>query len=230
MSSELRPIERIGTICRAATRTLSRLARAVPIVAWLTLSACQADGESEGSPESIAQASENPHEGVPGAPADFDPEAMQRQMAMMTELQAIDQVLAPVRQQAMQDPEMKAREQEIIQQMDAAMGSITPGIEGMRTRFDSLRTEYGTAQGAGDEERLQSLTGELQSLQETLQETQSQALQQEDISSAIEGFRQYLFDRMRTIDPSADSLLNRAEELTEELEAAASAGTSGSGG
>lgn len=227
MRSELRPVERIGTLRRATTRTMSRLAGAVPVV-LLTLSACQADGASEGSPESIA-VGENPHEGVPGVPADFDAEAMQRRLALMTELQAIDQVLAPVRQQAMQDDEMRAREQVVIQQVDDAMESITPGIEGMRARFDSLRTEYGAAQGAGEEERLQSLAGELQSLQGSLQETQSQALQQEDISSAIDGFRQDLFDRMRAIDPSADSLLNRAEEITEELEAAAPAGTGGSG-
>jgi hypothetical protein len=226
MRSERYPVDRTGRSPRVSGRRAVRLARTIPALTWLALSACQANGAGEAGDG--AQASANPHEGVPGAPAEIDAETMQRQMALMTQLQAIDQVLAPVREQAMQDPEMQAREQEIIQQLDAAMESIAPGIGGMQARFDSLRAEYGAAQEAGEQERIQSLGGELQMLQVSIQETQSQALQQEDVASAIDAMREDLFTRMRAIDPGADSLLNRAEEVMAELEAMAAQAEDGS--
>jgi chromosome segregation ATPase len=187
------------------------------------LVACQSDGADEAE----SAATDDPHEGVPGAPADLDTEAMQRQMALMTELQALDQVLAPVREQAMQDPDIQARERDLIQQVDAAMESITPGILEVRARFDSLRAEYGVAQQAGDQERVQTLGGELQILQGSIQETQGQALEQEGVASAIEELREDLFTRMRAIDGGADSLLNRAEALMEELQVMAEEAESG---
>ncbi len=90
-----------------------------------------------------------------------------------------------------------------------------------------MRAEYGTAQQTGDQERVQALGGELQTLQGSIQETQSQALEQEDVASAIEALREDLFARMRAIDGGADSLLNRAEAVMEELQAMADQAESG---
>lgn len=225
MSSELSPVRRTGIRVLARARRATRLAGWLPVFTWVALAACQSEGTENAE---SSQAPANPHEGVPGAPANIDTEAMQRQMALMTQLQAIDQVLAPVREQAMRDPEMQAKEQEIMGQLEVAMESITPGIGGMRVRFDSLRTEYGAAQQAGDQEHVQSLGGELQMLQASIQETQSQALQQEDVALAIDGMREALFARMRAIDPGADSLLTQAEEVMQELEAMAESAKDGS--
>ncbi len=223
MRNELWPVERTGRPPRVPARGVFRLVRALPAITWLALAACQSDGADEAE----TTASDNPHEGVPGAPVGLDAEAMQRQMALMTELQGLDQVLAPVREQAMQDPEIQAREQDLMQQVDATMESITPGILEIRARFDSLRAEYGAAQQTGDQERVQALGGELQTLQGSIQETQSQALEQEDVASAIEALREDLFARMRAIDGGADSLLNRAEAVMEELQAMADQAESG---
>lgn len=215
MTRERYPVPGTGDNRPPRARRAARLARLLPAIAWLALTACQSDGADTAD---SAQPGADPHEGVPGAPA-IDSETMQRQMALMTQLQALDQVLAPVREQAMQDPEMQAREQDLMAQVDAAMESINPGVGEMRTRFDSLRVEYGTAQQAGDQERVQSLGGELQMLQASIQETRSQALQREDVAGAIDQMREDLFDRMRALDPGADSLLNQAEEVMRELEA-----------
>ena len=225
MRSELRRVTRGGKPRRSG-RILSRLVWVLPAVVWLTSSACQTNDEGGADAGATAQAGEpTPDTGVP---AGFDPETTQRQMAMMTELQAIDMVLSPIREQAIQDPELQAQQTQLVEHVDAAMESISPGILEKRTRFDELRADYAAAQQAGDQERLQSLAGELQPLQAVLQQTQSQAIEQEDVASSLTSFREGMFDKMRALDPAADSLLSRAQALSEELEAMMGEGGSGS--
>jgi hypothetical protein len=225
MRSELRRVTR-GANPHRSGRILARLVWVLPAVVWLTSSACQTSDEGDADAGATAQA-EEPTPGA-GAPTGMNPEATQRQIAMMTELQAIDMVLSPIREQAIQDPEMQAQQTQVVEQVDAAMESISPGILEKRTRFDELRADYAAAQQAGDQERLQSLAGELQPPQAALQQTQSQAMQREDVASSLTRFREGMFDKIRALDPSADSLLNRAQALSEELEAMMREGGSGS--
>jgi chromosome segregation ATPase len=191
----------------------------------LTLSACQSSEAGDADSGAAVQGAEA--SAVAGAHADSDPEAMQQQLAMVTELQSIDQVLSPLRTQALEDPEIQAEQARVVQQVEAAMESISPGIIEAQTRFETLRAEYGAAQQAGDQERLQSLAPELQTLQMSLQQTQSQAIEQEAVASALTAFRESMFDRMRALDPSADSLLTRAQDLSDALEAMAAEAAGG---
>ena len=98
------------------------------------------------------------------------------------------------------------------------MEEIRPGVLEDRARFESLRQEYLAAQQSGDQERLQALEAELQELQGGIQEVQAAALEREAVAEAVEEFREELFDWMRAADPQADSLLQRAQEITEILE------------
>lgn len=184
----------------------------------LALTACGSEGDA-----SAGDVTTRVDPGSPDAPATIDTQAVRERMALLSELQAIDQALAPIREDALQDPELKAHEQRVIERVEMAMESIDPTLVGARTRFDSLRLELEAAQRAQDTAKGQELTGELQTLQSSLQQAQAEAVQEEEVSEAIEGFREALFARMRSMDPRADSLLNLAERLTERLEEAARA-------
>jgi len=152
-----------------------------------------------------------------------DPAEIQEQMALMGELQSIDQALAPIRQQAMADPELRAEEQALVARVGEAIEEAHPELAGAEVRFDSLRTAYEVAEQSGDTAGVQSIAGELQTLQTSMQQAQGEVLQQEEITEAVEEFRENLFARMRAMDPRADSLLDLAEEITEKLEEAAAA-------
>lgn len=211
MMAMLRPIAPVER-----PRRFSRLAGPArasfgAVLVWLAAIGCQSDDSSE--------AGSDPAAAAPDAPAAFaDTANLQRQMELMTELRAIDQALAPLRARAQEDAGIHAQEQALMAEVDAAMESISPGVLESRERFEALRVEFVAAQQAGDEERTQTLGTELQGLQARLQQTQTAALAQEDVAASIETFRERLFAWMRATDPHADSLLDRAQEITDELE------------
>lgn len=195
-------------------RAGARAALLLPMAFFLA-AGCGAPGEEgeDAPPDGAAESSaaETPA-GLPGAGQD--------QMALMMELQTIQQALGPIREQAMQDPELQQQQQRLIDRVETEMERVDPGSADERARFDSLRAEFGSAQQAGDQERVQALGSELQALQTSLQETQREVLEQEEIAAAVEEFREDLREEMRATDPRADSLLSRADELSQELEAA----------
>jgi len=157
--------------------------------------------------------------------ADLSPD-QQKQMAMIAELQAIDQQLAPMRDQVFQDPAFQVRQQALLERIETAMESAFPGSLAKRNRFDSLAAEFQAAQGAADTARVQTLSAELQTLEGELREAQTQAMETPDIKQALEKFREDLFEKVRLVDPSADSLIKRGEELNAQL--TTSADTTGS--
>ncbi len=181
---------------------------ALAVVAALILPACASE-----TPDATGD--------TPASEADAALPSQQDQMAMLTELQSIDQALTPIRERAMEDPAMQAREQEIVARVEASMEAASPGIGERRTRFDSLLNEFGAAQQAGDQATAQSLATELQSLETLLQQAQASALQEEEIAAMLAAFREELFAKMRAIDPAADSLIDRGDALSEKLQAAA---------
>lgn len=212
MRFELPGVARHGRSSHALARVPGRVL--APALVALGLIACQPETSDEPAAEADAPAQAAPGDQQPGGAA------MQQQMALVTELQSIDQALDPIRQQAQQNPEIAAQEAALVARVDSAMESISPGVLDARARFETLQQEYAEAQQAGEEERVAELGTELQGLQARISETQSQALQRQDVASAVESFREELFDWMREADPQVDSLLDRAEEITSELEGA----------
>lgn len=182
----------------------------LPLFALLLFgAACGSPSEETADPTADPAAAE-----APAGEGEVD------QMALMMELQAIDQALGPIRERAMQDPELQRQQQELIARVEAEMERIHPGTAADRGRFDSLRSEFGAAQQAGEQQRVQTLGTELRELQTSLQETQAEAIEQTEIAEAIEAFRENLREKMREVDPQADSLLQRADVLGERLQAA----------
>lgn len=186
-------------------------------LAGFSLMACQGDGEADaegGAGEADAAA--------PAAAADFE-----RQRALVMELDALNTALAPLLQQAQLDPAIKAKEEALSQQVDEAMEATTPGTLDAIARFEAAQNEHAAAQLAGEQERVNELATELQTLQGQIQQTQRVVQTQEDVASAIAEFRAELAVWLRAHDPGADSLLTRIDAIVEELNASIAASPGG---
>jgi len=140
------------------------------------------------------------------------------QMELVTELQAIDQQLATVRDRAMGDPAIKAQEAELVAEIEAAMEEVQPGSIAMREEFDGLIGEYNAAQEAGDQAKLAEMGPQLQTMDMALRQAQSAVMERPEMLSKVEAFQESMFAHMREIDESADSLLTRGEFLNGELQ------------
>lgn len=211
----------------ARRRTRARATLVLPLVFFLAAGCGSSDPDQADAAAEQAAASTGAESGAEAPPG--MPPGAQEQMALMQELQAIDRALGPIREQAMQDPELREQQEALIQEVEAEMERIRPGAGDEQTRFDSLRSEFGAARQAGEQERVQALGAELQTLQTSLQETQRAALEDDEIAAAVEAFRENLREEMRATDPRADSLLDRADELSEELQATSQGGEGGGG-
>lgn len=141
---------------------------------------------------------------------EMDPEMMQQ----ITEIQQIQQRLEPIQQEALQDEELAAQLASLQTRVTAAMQEESGEA---LARMESLQEEMAVAQEAGDEERMQALMMEGQSLQQELQAAQAEVMARPEISEPVEEFEAAQRARMIEIDPEAEELLERFDELVATL-------------
>ncbi|TVP77214.1 MAG: hypothetical protein EA352_04125 [Gemmatimonadales bacterium] len=191
----------------------SRMTRsALTLMAVLAVAACGADDGMDGDMPPADPAVE---QGADPAQQQGQPQMDEEMMALMTEAQELQQRIAPVQDEAMQDEELAARLTEIQQKVESAMDEEAPEL---MARMDELESEFMTAQEAGDQERQEELGMEFQQLQMELQTTQQSVLEREDIQADIQTFEDMQRERMIEIDPEAGEILDRIEEIYEQLQ------------
>lgn len=178
---------------------MSRFGGILALTLLLGVAACDDAGEAEPNVDAEAPAQ-------PTAEQEMDPEMM----AAVMEMQTIQQQLGPIQEQALQDEELAAQLEEIQTRLEAALRE--DNAEAM-DRMDEMQAEMTEAQAAGDQEQMQALMPEAQSLQQQLQSAQQEVLQRPELREAIEEFEAANRARMVEIDPAADSLLQRMDEL-----------------
>lgn len=154
-------------------------------------------GENDAAPAATEQ---------PGLPPEMDPEVMMQ----LREIQEIQQQLEPIQQQALEDETLASQLQSLQQRVDTAMREESG--EAM-DRMESLQEEMQEAQAAGDQERMQALMTEGQGLQQELQATQAEVMARPEIQGPVEEFEAAHRARMIEIDPEAEELLDRFDEL-----------------
>lgn len=142
----------------------------------------------------------------------------------LTELQQLHGRLEAIQQQALTDPSLSAAQEELGANIRAAMESIDPELEQGMTRIQALETEAAAAQQTGNQARLQEIGAEAQQIQQRFLSAQQQALQQPALAAQIEAFQDRLEARMREVDPSAEQLIARFQELEQKLSAAMQGG------
>lgn len=140
---------------------------------------------------------------------------------MVEEFQEKQQRLQALSQQALsENPELMEAQVALEAQVEEAMRAIEPETDQLIERLQAMQAEAQAAQEAEDMERLQGLMTEAQSMNERLQVAQTQALEQDEIQEAIEEFQDDMMDEMLAIDPDAEELQERVEELGAQLQAA----------
>jgi hypothetical protein len=133
--------------------------------------------------------------------------------ALATELQQIEARLAPIHMQAIQDPTLQQEQAAIGEAVRDLVVAQDPAMEETIGRLDALMREAQQAQASGDAERVQQLTREGMELQPRFAEAQARALADPAIRQRIEGFQTRLHARMTQIDPEANALIDRHQQL-----------------
>lgn len=147
----------------------------------------------------------------PGMPQqEMDPEMMQQIM----ELQEIQQQLEPIQQEALQDEALASQLESLQLQVTTAMQEESGEA---LARMETLQEEMQEAQTAGDEERMQALMAEGQGLQQELQAVQAEVMARPEIRGPVDEFEAAHRARMIEIDPEAEELLDRFDELVASL-------------
>lgn len=186
---------------------IRRLYGTVALTLLVAAASCDGAGETDGEAPTGAEEQVAPQ---PMDPQMMDPQMMQRVM----EVQQIQQQLEPVSQQATQDPELSARLVSLQSRIQAAMREENPEVV---DRMDSLQEELMAAQQSGDQAGMQELMTNAQGLQMEFQALQSSVLQRPAIRESIEEFETAHRARMIEIDPEAEPLLERLDELVAQL-------------
>lgn len=150
-------------------------------------------------------------EGAPAPGDQMDPEMME----LITEAQELEQRLAPIQQEAMEDENLASQLDDLQDRVEAAMREENPELV---DRMDQLQADFIAAQEAGDQERAQEIGTEAQTVQAEFQALQQSVLSRQDISDSIEAFEDEQRARMIEIDPEVVEIMDRMDEIFAELQ------------
>ena len=152
------------------------------------------------------------------APLQQPPDDIQQ---MMVEYQEIQQRYSQIQTQAfMANTELQERQVEINDLVIEAFFSAYPQAEAQIARLDELQAEAMAAQEAQNVELLGQLMGEAGMLQEQLQTQQELVLASDSVKPHIDSFEADFMALMVDIDPEAQQMRTRLDELAALLTAA----------
>ncbi len=158
-------------------------------------------------------------EGVRGQEPVVPPEQQEQLQAWYMELQQIQQQLAPVQQEVLEKPSIQAQQEELGELVQQAMEEEDPEVPQHMQRMQALEQEAVQAREAGDEQKLQELAAAAQEIQAHLMTAQAKALERPAIAARLEAFQDELRGEMIKLDPEAEALLDRHDELEAKLTA-----------
>lgn len=130
-----------------------------------------------------------------------------------SEIEQIQARLGELQKQALQDPALQAANQEVSALLVATMERLDPSYKANVARAASLKTDVAAAQEAKDNAKLHELAAEAQKLQASFTEAREKALEDEAVIAKTTELRDKLFAKMVEIDPAAEKLATRLQEL-----------------
>ena len=185
--------------------TKSKILSALAMIALLGAVACDGDTEADQVPADAQMEQPAPGQ-MEGQAQEMDPEMM----AMMMEAQELQQRIAALQEEAMQDEALASQLASIQDQVQTAMHDEAPEV---MAQMEEYEAEYMAAQEAGDEERQQQIAMEAQQASMQIQSVQQEVLSRPDIAAAIDDFEEAQRERMVEIDPEAGEILDRLDEI-----------------
>lgn len=138
----------------------------------------------------------------------------------ITEIQQLHTRLEALQTKALADPQITAEQQTLGLSIKAAMGKIDPSLEQSLDRMKQLETQAAEAEKGGDQAKLQQLGQEAQQIERRFMTAQQKALEQPDLAARVLEFQEKLHKKMLQVDPEAQKLITRFQELETKLAAA----------
>lgn len=169
--------------------------------------------------------------GQEGEQENQEREQLVPELEALQKLQEIQQELAPIQQQAFQDSAVRRMARSLDQDLRAAMEEADPQTRQRITRLSSISQEARQARAESDTARMQRLMAESRRLQQRLQQTRNQVLDQEgELQDQYEAFREKLEEAMIELNPEAEELLRQRDSLVTIVREESGEEQEGSGG
>lgn len=146
-------------------------------------------------------------------PATPQPTAPVPAAAAQAEMAQIQQRLGALQQQAMQDSTVQAAEKQLGADIQAAIVRLDPAAQAKMARAEALQADVEAARAAGDNAKLNELASEAQALQVYFAELNPRVMALPEMEEKRKAFMGVLLTRMNEIDPQAQVMVNRLQEL-----------------
>ena len=152
---------------------------------------------------------------LPTPPQQELPDSVQR---LLEEFREAEERFNLLQDRAMQEnPELQERQEELGDMVREAVVEINPEAQAQMERLDALEGEFMAAQQRGDGEAVQALIQEAQQLQSAIESAQAQAFDRDEIREAVDTFQADLMVAMTELDPEAENMLERLQDLADRI-------------
>lgn len=154
----------------------------------------------------------------------------QGQRQSLMKLRQVNQQLAKIRRQAMQDSALQARQQKLTQLILSEMRSLDDSTAARVDRMTTLREDLRTAQQEQDTASARTAIKELRKISKSLTPARKKVLQRPEIQKRVKVFQKALRAEMSEVNPNVDSLRAVADSLSRQLRGGMGGGPGGPGG
>jgi hypothetical protein len=139
------------------------------------------------------------------------------------ELQRIAAHLQWVHDRALHDPVLRETRDALVHAVKEAMDRADPELAGLAERAERLPAEHEVASRRGDAARAQALHREMARIQVRFMNVEARVMRDPAIVRLARSYEQLLRERMLTIEPFTEALLERSGQLQRLLQGAQSA-------
>ena len=157
------------------------------------------------------------------APAGEQPPLTAQEQEMQgwyDELQQLHTQLQTIQEQALADQTLAARQEALGEEIRLAMAARDATVQQQIDRMSSLETEAISAQQTNNIQRLQELMTEATGIQEHLMNLQQQVIEEPSMAAKLDLFQTDLQKKMAELNPNAQQMMERFQELEAKLTAA----------
>ncbi|RJP58457.1 MAG: hypothetical protein QY331_01225 [Melioribacteraceae bacterium] len=136
---------------------------------------------------------------------------------LFQEYNQLNQQIQQLQQQAMNDENIAQKGEALDKEITDAMVKNNPEIKKSLDKRDNIISQYQAAEQSGDQQKMQSLGQEFQSVSQIIQTEQQKVIQQPEIGSHLQEFETLVMQKMEAINPETPQLLSKLEQLRNKL-------------
>jgi hypothetical protein len=129
------------------------------------------------------------------------------------EYQDITRQLSEIEAKALQNPALQHANEILGAQMTAALERADPLLPAALQRIPAMEAEARRAEQRGDYGALRMLGEEIRAIEARYRKAQASALRSQELADRVQLFQELLQNEMRRVEPAADSLLTRFQQL-----------------